>query len=62
LIWAGYNGEGGNVPPQASSFYEGFFVGTEAEYKDYGRYVDNEAPGPLDKNAIEQKKKRDGTP
>jgi hypothetical protein len=60
LIWAGYNGEGGNVPPQASEFYEGFFVGTEAEYKDYGRYVDSEAPGPLDKAAIERKKKRDG--
>jgi hypothetical protein len=70
MIWAGYSGQGGSapaggvssskdIPEENKSFFEGFFIGTEAEYKDYGRYVDEE-PGPLDKHAIERKKKRDG--
>jgi hypothetical protein len=60
VIWAEYTGQGGDVPPGASSVYEGMFVGTEAEYKDYGRYVNDSEPGPLDRKAIEAKKKRDG--
>jgi hypothetical protein len=60
LIWAGYVGQGGTQPPNTSSIFQGFFVGTEAEFNDYGRYVDDHAPGPLDRYAIDQKKKRDG--
>jgi hypothetical protein len=67
MIWAGYNGSSGtaqtgqssaDVPEENKTFYSGFFVGTEAEYKDYGRWADEE-PGPIDKAAIERKKKKD---
>ena|SRR6267378_19195 len=36
MIWAEYNGQT-TVPPDNEPYYQGFFVGTEAEYKDYGR-------------------------
>ena len=61
MIWADYNGRS-TIPADKESFYQGFFIGTEAEYKDYGRYVADENPGPLDKPAIEQKKKKDSVP
>jgi hypothetical protein len=59
MIWAEHNGQTTSSRNEESS-YQGFFIGTEAEYKDYGRYVADENPGPLDKNAIQQKKKKDG--
>lgn len=66
MIWAGYAGQSAtatmgetstrDIPEKNKTFYEGFFVGTEAEYKDYGRY-DDEKAGRIDKQVIEQKKK-----
>ena len=61
MIWGEHNGESSS-PAKDVSTYQGFFVGSESEYKDYGRYVDEEAPGPLDKKAIELKKKHAGIP
>ncbi|HEX5708275.1 MAG TPA: hypothetical protein VFX96_13310 [Pyrinomonadaceae bacterium] len=68
MIWAGHNGSRetaqmgqstDEIPEENKTYYSGFFVGTEAEYKDYGRWVDDQEPGPIDKEAIERKKKKD---
>ena len=71
MIWAGYSGQSGTAAPgldpandmasENRSFYQGLFVGTEADYKDYGRYVSEEV-GPIDKIAIEQQKQKSGIP
>ena len=70
MIWADYNGSSATLPMGTSSsdeaakkvttFYGGFFVGTEAEYTDYGRFVDGKE-GAIDKQAIERIK-RDRVP
>ena len=36
MIWAGYNGSSQNGNPEVTEVHEGFFVGTEEEYKEFG--------------------------
>ena len=52
MIWAEYNGQRFNRENQITETYEGFFVGTEQDYRDYGCLKDqNGQPktGPVDK-------------
>lgn len=68
MIWAESVGQSGKAPLGVSSskdiaeenktFYSRFFVGTEAEYTAYGRWVnDDEKSGPINKQAIKRQKK-----
>jgi hypothetical protein len=57
MIWAAYNGHRVDSNNQPVETYEGFFVGTEEDYRDYGCQKDeNGQPktGPVDKRTAKK--------